>query len=416
MLSMNSSTSWFCSSRKYSAMVRAERPTRIRQPGGSSIWPKTSAVSLMTPDSVISRIRPVPSRVRSPTPANTEVPPKFLATRVIISWIRTVLPTPAPPKRPILPPCTYGVSRSMTLIPVSSISVLPSSWSNRGGLRWIGQRGASAAWPGLSRQSPSTLNTWPLTTSPTGTAIAWPESATVAPRTRPSDGCIEMQRTMLSPRCWATSRVNVFFSCSSSTSTCSALNSWGTDSRGNSTSTTGPITRTTRPVAFLVAAVMSLITSCGCGECVGAADDLADLLGDLGLAGLVHLAGEASDQLVGVVGRRLHGAPAGGRLRGRGFQQRREQSRVDVPGQQRLGVRLELVHRPGRRLLLVVLDVQRRDPLGHRRLGQHRVELGVHHVQLVDAAALAAGQERLDQRLAGLGGVDVVRLLGEPGP
>ena len=39
MLSTNSNTSWFCTSRKYSAMVRAARPTRRRTPGGSSIWP-----------------------------------------------------------------------------------------------------------------------------------------------------------------------------------------------------------------------------------------------------------------------------------------------------------------------------------------------------------------------------------------
>src|SRR6266568_3634751 len=135
MLSMNSSTSCFCTSRKYSAMVSAERPTRSRVPGGSSIWPNTSAVSLMTPDSVISRNRSLPSRVRSPTPANTDTPPKFFATRKIISWMSTVLPTPAPPNRPILPPRTYGVSRSRTLMPVSRISVRGSSWSKAGGGR-----------------------------------------------------------------------------------------------------------------------------------------------------------------------------------------------------------------------------------------------------------------------------------------
>ena len=43
------------SSRKYSAIVRAVRPTRWRAPGGSFIWPKTKAVLAMTPDSVISR-------------------------------------------------------------------------------------------------------------------------------------------------------------------------------------------------------------------------------------------------------------------------------------------------------------------------------------------------------------------------
>src|SRR5699024_5585565 len=34
-LSMNSRTSWSCTSRKYSAMVRAERATRVRVPGCS---------------------------------------------------------------------------------------------------------------------------------------------------------------------------------------------------------------------------------------------------------------------------------------------------------------------------------------------------------------------------------------------
>ena len=68
MLSMNSSTSWPPSSRKYSAMVRPASATRRRAPGGSFIWPKTSAVLSMTPDSFISSQRSLPSRVRSPTP------------------------------------------------------------------------------------------------------------------------------------------------------------------------------------------------------------------------------------------------------------------------------------------------------------------------------------------------------------
>src|SRR5699024_12619110 len=40
-----------------------------------------------------------------------------------ICIISTVLPTPAPPNRPILPPLGYGASRSMTLSPVSNTSV-----------------------------------------------------------------------------------------------------------------------------------------------------------------------------------------------------------------------------------------------------------------------------------------------------
>jgi hypothetical protein len=224
MLSMNSSTSCFCTSRKYSAMVSADRPTRSLVPGGSSIWPKTSAVSSMTPDSLISRNRSLPSRVRSPTPAKTDTPPKFLATRRIISWISTVLPTPAPPNRPILPPETYGVSRSMTLMPVTNISVFGSSWSSGGACRWIGQRSVIFSDAvGTSRVSPSALNTWPLVTSPTGTEIGPPVSVTVEPRTMPSVGCIEIALTVLSPMCWATSRVSMLVCPPIVTSMCRAL-------------------------------------------------------------------------------------------------------------------------------------------------------------------------------------------------
>jgi len=44
MLSTNRRTSAPSSSRKYSAIVRPVSPTRARAPGGSFIWPKTSAV------------------------------------------------------------------------------------------------------------------------------------------------------------------------------------------------------------------------------------------------------------------------------------------------------------------------------------------------------------------------------------
>src|SRR5665647_2192093 len=256
MLSMNSSTSCFCTSRKYSAMVSAERATRSRVPGGSSICPNTRAVCLMTPVSVISAIRSLPSRVRSPTPANTDTPPWFSATRWIISWISTVLPTPAPPNRPILPPRTYGVSRSMTLIPVSNIWVLDSSWSKAGGLRWIAQRSVtSRVSPSLRLStSPVTLKTWPLVTSPTGTLIGAPVSVTIAPRTRPSVGLSAIARTIESPRCWATSSVIVKLTSPSpcadrSMSTKRALYISGRASAGNSMSTTGPMTRAIRPFA-----------------------------------------------------------------------------------------------------------------------------------------------------------------------
>ena len=114
---MNRRTSRPSSSRKYSAIVRPVRPTRWRAPGGSFIWPNTNAVLLMTPDSVISWMRSLPSRDRSPTPANTDTPACCFATLLMSSWMMTVLPTPAPPKIPILPPFLNGQMRSMTLRP-----------------------------------------------------------------------------------------------------------------------------------------------------------------------------------------------------------------------------------------------------------------------------------------------------------
>src|SRR3712207_626352 len=90
-------------------------------------------------------------------------------------------------------------------------------------------------------------------------------------------------------------------------------------STGNSTSTTGPITRDTRPTPPLVAAsgffsatavlivfFLSVGGRGGLGERRSTTHDLGNLLGDLGLAGLVGLAGEPLDQLLCVVGGGLH--------------------------------------------------------------------------------------------------------------
>src|SRR3954451_18024367 len=329
----------------------------------------------------------------------------------------TVLPTPAPPNSPILPPSTYGVSRSMTLMPVSNICVRASSWSKAGALRWMPQR--SVAWkrsPSLRLStSPIALKTWPLVLSPTGTVIGPPVSVTTAPRTMPSVGCIEMARTRLSPRCWATSRVSIRVVSPRVTSTCRALYISGIASAGNSMSTTGPITRDTRPVpacadsvelSFRVAVIASLTLldassggrassrfGRGVRESVGTADDLADLLRDLRFASVVRQQCVAPDQLVGVVRRRLHRALPGGELAGRRHQQRVEHPGLDVPRQQRVehgsGVRLELVQRQDlvlRRGLVALDDLQREQP-DHLRLLRHGVdEPGVDDVVLVDAA------------------------------
>src|SRR3712207_2500628 len=139
---------------------------------------------------------------------------------------------------------------------------------------------------------------------------------------------MEMVRTTFSPRCCDTSRVSVLPRSASVTSTFRALNRSGIASRGNSTSTTGPVTRTTRPAAVVCEVVgrSSVTVICtallplglrwsgkggsvvgtGRDQRVGSADDLADLLGDLGLTSLVGLPGQVLGQLLGVVGGRLH--------------------------------------------------------------------------------------------------------------
>ena len=105
----------------------------------------------MTPDSCISSIRSLPSRVRSPTPEKTDTPPCWRATLWISSVIVTVLPTPAPPKRPTLPPRTNGAIRSTTLMPVSKISIVGERSPNAGGSRWIGQRSPFAGFLAVDR-------------------------------------------------------------------------------------------------------------------------------------------------------------------------------------------------------------------------------------------------------------------------
>jgi hypothetical protein len=88
-----------------------------------------------------------------------------------------------------------------------------------------------------STGSPMTFMMRPSVASPTGTAIGWPVSVTSWPRVNPSEISMAMQRTVLSPRCWATSstsRAPLFW-------VSSALRISGRRP-SNFTSTTGPMT------------------------------------------------------------------------------------------------------------------------------------------------------------------------------
>ena len=119
----------------------------------------------------------------------------------------TVLPTPAPPKRPTLPPRVYGAIRSMTLMPVSKIFGVGSCALNSGAGRWIGHIAAATTGSSLSIVLPSTLKMRPSVPSPTGTVIGPPVCVTRAPRTRPSVEPIARQRTWLLPSSPCTSRI-----------------------------------------------------------------------------------------------------------------------------------------------------------------------------------------------------------------
>ena len=125
----------------------------------------------------------------------------MVAIRAISSVRITVLPRPAPPKRPAFPPRTSGVKRSITLIPVSKISVLGDSSEKAGGSRWIGLVSLAFTGPLPSMGSPSKLNTRPKVCSPTGIVTGAPVSITFMPRTKPSVEPKATQRIRFPPRC-----------------------------------------------------------------------------------------------------------------------------------------------------------------------------------------------------------------------
>src|SRR5579884_3822850 len=120
---------------------------------------------------------------------------------------------------------------------------------------------------------------------------------------------------------------------------------------GNSTSTTGPATATTRPcwrapsgrasmesvnvlIGYVLLSSLHVDSTgvpaqrasgstgdAGLTQRLGAADDLHDLGGDGVLAGPVHDPAQPGDQIVRVVGGRLHGPLTGGLLRRRRLEQ-----------------------------------------------------------------------------------------------
>ena len=105
-----------------------------------------------------------------------------------------------------MPPRTNGATRSITLIPVSKISISGERSTKAGGSRWIGQRSPDAG-SLLSTGSPMTFQIRPRVCSPTGTVIGPPVSTTSTPRGTPSVESIATVRTRSSPRCCWTSAI-----------------------------------------------------------------------------------------------------------------------------------------------------------------------------------------------------------------
>src|SRR5690606_24363589 len=134
---------------------------------------------------------------------------------------------------------------------------------------------------------------------------------------------------------WATSAITFFCSPPSSKSISTAKRISGNSPGGNSMSTTGPATLTMRPLPVLSAIVnCSSLVSDLLGQRLGAADDLGDGGGDLGLPCPVGADGQDPDEFLGIFGGGFHRSPPGGMFRCRRFQQHAEDRRLDVTGKQ----------------------------------------------------------------------------------
>jgi hypothetical protein len=118
-------------------MVRPVSATRRRLPGGSFIWPYTIATfdfsELLDVDDAgfLHLVVEVVAFAGTLTHAGEHRQAAVLALAMLLisSIMLTVLPTPAPPNRPTLPPLANGHIRSITLMPVSSRSVA-EDWSS----------------------------------------------------------------------------------------------------------------------------------------------------------------------------------------------------------------------------------------------------------------------------------------------
>src|ERR671934_1301382 len=242
-------------------------------------------------------------------------------------------------------------------MPVSNISVVGVRFSTFGASRGIGQRSLTSIASPSSIVSPRRLKMRPRVTSPTGTVIGPPVSVTSAPRARPSVVSIATARTRSSPRCC----------CTSQTSTCplfSTVIAWliSGSSSGKTASMTTPWISSMRPVFCLLSVAAIGLRS---HQRFGAGDNFHDLLGDLRLAGTVHLEREVLDDLAGVLRGVAHGGHARAQLGGGRLEQCPVERDLDVVGDEALedllGPGLVLDERVAAGVLLVLVPLRLED-------------------------------------------------------
>ena len=249
---MNSSTSCFCTSRKYSAIVSADSATRRRVPGGSSIWPKTRAVFSMTPDSVISS-----EEVVALTGALADAGEHRDATEVLGDAVDHLLDEHG------LADAGAAEQADLAALDVRGQQVddLDAGLEHLGlGLELVERRRLAVDRPalgdlerrlvGTSSGSPRVLHTWPLVTSPTGhrdraAGVGDLGAADQAVGRLHRDGADQVVAQVLGDlEGQRASRSSPAERRPRRAGRCRAP---GIASAGNSTSTTGPVTRATRP-------------------------------------------------------------------------------------------------------------------------------------------------------------------------
>ncbi len=154
--------------------------------------------------SCISSQRSFPSRVRSPTPAKHRNPRAAGDPRIQLGRI-TVLPSPAPPNKPL---CRRGQTASAGRSPDAGLE----DFGFRRKLRTSAGRDgspASAASPGPGRpRVAEKVEDAAERALPTGTVTGAPVSTHSAPRINPSVLPRATQRTRPPPRCCCTSPVS----------------------------------------------------------------------------------------------------------------------------------------------------------------------------------------------------------------